>query len=127
MALSGQTSTIRVVFIDDDPGLCQLVNILLGWEPDIDLVGVATTGTQGVELVTELRPDITVSDFRLPDISGVEVGNRVSEKYPDTRILLISGHDVDELREELKMVLFTYVDKQTAFRDFPGLIRQVCA
>jgi len=125
MSPLGKPEPIRVVFIDDDPGLCQLVNILLSWEADIELVGVATTGTQAVEMVCSLEPDLVISDIRLPDISGVEVGNRVSEKCPGTRLVLISGHGAEDLHEELKMSVFTYVDKKLAFRDFPALIRKV--
>lgn len=125
MTPRGQVAPIRVVFVDDDPGLCQLVKILLGWEPDIELIGVATNGTEGVKLASELEPDLVVCDLRLPDISGVEVGNQIAKRSPASRLVLISGHDAEDITEELKMNVFTYVDKKLAFRDFPALVRRV--
>jgi len=123
--MRSETRIVRVVFVDDDPGLCQLVELILNWEPDIELVGIATTGQQGVKMACDLAPDLLITDFRLPDISGVEVGNLVSQKCPTTRLLLISGYGRDYLRDELTMDLFTYVEKQAAFRDFPALIRKL--
>lgn len=115
---------IRLVFVEDDPGLCVLVELLLKHESGIELVGTAQTGQDGLRLIKELQPDIVVTDFRLPDISGVELCNYVSKRYPKIRLLIVSGYERDFISDPLLMVSFTYVEKTAAFRDFPSTVRR---
>ena len=120
-----QRRPLTVVFADDDPGVRRLVEILLGFEPYITLLASVSTGTKAVELVKLHRPDILVTDFRLPDIDGLEVCNRVSLEAPGVQLLVVSGFASAEMEGELLMAGFTFVEKTQAFADFAGLVRRV--
>src|SRR4051812_18662042 len=62
---------IRVVIVDDHRTLAELLALSLRHEPDLDLVGHAATGVEGVRLVRACRPDAVLMDFSLPDQDGI--------------------------------------------------------
>lgn len=70
--------TFRVVFIDDDPDLRQLVKLTLeftaGWQ-----VFTASNGSEGIDVVREVEPDVAIVDFMMPGMDGFEVSRRLRQ------------------------------------------------
>ena len=89
---------IRVVLIDDQQLIRAGLRVLLDLEDDIEIVGEATDGYEGVAVVRAARPDVVVMDIRMPGVDGLEATRRIVDD-PDleaVRILILTTFDVDE-------------------------------
>lgn len=87
---------IRVLFVDDHEMVRIGVSAYLSAQPDIDVVGEASDGTQGVELALELRPDIILMDLVMKEMDGIEATRRIIEAWPDARIIIVTSFLDDE-------------------------------
>jgi DNA-binding NarL/FixJ family response regulator len=87
---------IRVVLADDHPMYRYGVAAVLADEDHLALVGQATTGEELLALVASTRPDVVVTDLRMPDLSGIEVTRALLADRPDLPVLVLTMHDDDE-------------------------------
>ncbi|HET6626083.1 MAG TPA: response regulator transcription factor [Nocardioidaceae bacterium] len=87
---------IRVVLADDHPMYRYGVAAVLSDVPDVELVGQADSGAALLELVRATRPDVVVTDMRMPDLDGIEVTRRLREENPEVPVLVLTMHDDDE-------------------------------
>ena len=87
---------ITVIIVDDHPLFRQGVADTLSLEPNLRVVGLASSGEEALDLIREIRPDIAILDVNLPGINGQQVTRQViAEKLP-TRILLLTAYDDPE-------------------------------
>jgi DNA-binding NarL/FixJ family response regulator len=87
---------IRVLVVDDyDLFRTGLVTLLSG-QPGLEVAGQASNGRAGVRLAQELKPDVTLMDLRMPDISGHEATRAILARYPDTRVVVFTVSSEDE-------------------------------
>jgi DNA-binding NarL/FixJ family response regulator len=90
--------SIRVVVADDQDLVRTGLVMILGAQPDIDVVGEAADGIQAIEVATRLRPDVLLVDIRMPGLDGVEVTRRLAG--PDVAdpmaVVVITTFDLDE-------------------------------
>lgn len=90
--------SIRVVVADDQDLVRTGLVMILGAQPDIDVVGEAADGIQALEVATRLRPDVLLVDIRMPGLDGVEVTRRLAG--PDVAdpmaVVVITTFDLDE-------------------------------
>ncbi|HZU12001.1 MAG TPA: response regulator transcription factor [Chloroflexota bacterium] len=87
--------SIRVVLIDDHTVLRDGLKMLLTLEPDLQVVGEAGTGEEGVVAAVAARPHVVVTDVGLPDMDGAAVTRRLREDLPESRVLVLTVHDED--------------------------------
>jgi DNA-binding NarL/FixJ family response regulator len=87
---------ITVVLIDDHEMFVESLGRVLRTD-DIEVVGTAGTMTMGIELTLEKRPAVVVVDYRLPDGDGIEVTRRVRALAPDTRILMLTASQDEQV------------------------------
>jgi DNA-binding NarL/FixJ family response regulator len=87
---------IRLVLIEDYKLIRIGLRMVLNGEPDLEVVGEAEGGEQGIELVRELAPELVVLDLGLPDVDGMEVTRRIREFNPDCKILILTSHETEE-------------------------------
>ena len=94
-----QQERATILLIDDHPMLRTGVKQLISMAPDIQVIGEASNGAQGIELAESLDPDLILLDLMLPQIDGFEVLRRVRE-VKDTPVLLVSARreDIDKIR-----------------------------
>ncbi len=103
MTTATRTKTIRVLMVDDHELMRQAYGSLLNQEEDIEIVGFAGDGQEGLAMVDRLKPNVVIMDGKMPRLSGVEASRILREKYPNIAIVLLSGYDDDEfVREFLK-------------------------
>ena len=81
---------VRVLLVDDDPDFLQALAASIA-EPEIAIVGMATSGEEALERLEELQPDLVVLDLLMPGMGGVEAARVCREHLPSCRIVLISG------------------------------------
>jgi two-component system response regulator DegU len=84
---------IKLVVVDDHPLFRQGVVDALSLEPDMTVIGQASSGEDALEMIRSLSPDIAVIDVNLPGMNGQQVTHRVVQEKLATRILLLTGYD----------------------------------
>jgi DNA-binding NarL/FixJ family response regulator len=87
---------IRVFLLDDHELVRRGITALLNAEPDIEVVGEASTAAQARARIRAVRPDVAILDVRLPDGSGIDVCREVRSDNPEVKCLILTGYDDDE-------------------------------
>jgi DNA-binding NarL/FixJ family response regulator len=83
-------SVIRILAIDDHPLLREGLAAMIRPHADLEFVGTAASGDEGLRLYRELLPDITLLDVRLPDSSGIDVLMALRAEFPNARVIMLS-------------------------------------
>jgi two-component system, NarL family, response regulator DevR len=81
---------IRLLIIDDHEMVREGLKAMLVAEPDFSIVGDAANAEQAFAMIERLRPDVVLLDVRLPGISGVEICRTVTEKYPESAVIILT-------------------------------------
>ncbi|MCW0212917.1 MAG: response regulator transcription factor [Pseudonocardia sp.] len=87
---------VRVVLADDQRIVRDGLVTLLGLLPGIDVVGAAADGGAALDLVAEHRPDVLLTDLRMPGVDGVEATERVRAEHPGTAVVVLTTYVDDE-------------------------------
>lgn len=109
----GQMRMYKAVIFDDESNICELVRTLVDWEAlGITLVGVAHTGLHALELLKEQRPEIVISDIRMPGYDGIALIQKAQEIGLDAKFIMISGYkQFDYARKGLQLGAVDYLLK----------------
>ena len=84
---------MKIMLVDDDPLALEGISRILHWEKfGGELMGCATDGQQAVALIESQKPDVVISDIRMPSMDGLELAQYIFEHCPHTRMILVSGH-----------------------------------
>ena len=86
---------IRLILVDDHPVVRHGIRGMLENEPDLTVVGEASSGHEGVALAAELRPDIVLMDLRMPGGDGVEATARIVATVPGARVIVLTTYESD--------------------------------
>src|SRR5260370_3579394 len=122
------TGKIRVLCVDDHPVVRDGIAAIINLQPDMRLAGAAATGGEALERFVELRPDVTLVDLQLPDMSGFDVIKRIRDKSPNARIIVLSSHEGDvDIQRALEAGAQGYVVKGIVREELLETIRSVHA
>jgi DNA-binding NarL/FixJ family response regulator len=126
--MNTETKTIRILTADDHALLRTGIASLVEIEPDMELVAQASTGREAIEQFRQRRPDITLMDLQMPDISGIEAIIAIRSEFPDARIVVLTTYagDVQVVRA-LKAGARGYLLKGNVHTDLLATIRAVHA
>jgi len=117
---------IRLLLADDHAILSAGLRALLGYYDDIEIVGEARGGTEAVELVGELRPDVVLMDIAMPGLNGIEATRLIRQQYPHTRVLVLSQHGERQyVLAALQAGASGYILKRALGSDLLGALRAV--
>src|SRR3954451_4686166 len=96
-------NSLRVMSIDDHPLLREGIAAIVNSQSDMTLIASAATGAEGIEVFEQIRPDVTLVDLRLPDLSGIDVILAIRAKHPTARLIVLTTFDGDvEIQRALK-------------------------
>jgi len=117
-----------IVLADDHPVVRQGLRALLEAETDFRLIGEAGDGLEAVQLAERLCPNVLVLDLMMPGLNGLEVARRVSQRTPQTRIVILSMYASEAyVLEAMKNGAAGYVLKDSTAADLVKAIREVAA
>jgi DNA-binding NarL/FixJ family response regulator len=86
---------IRVLICDDQTVVREGLAAILGTDPEIEVVGLASQGAEALELVPQTEPDIVLMDLQMPVMNGVQATQRLRGAYPDLHVLVLTTYAED--------------------------------
>jgi pilus assembly protein CpaE len=117
---------IRVVIVDDIPETREHLTKLLGFEPDIEVVGAAASGAEALEMATRLLPDVVLMDINMPGMDGIATTEQLSANVPTTAIVMMSVQgEADYLRRSMLAGAREFLVKPFSSDELVASIRQV--
>jgi NarL family two-component system response regulator LiaR len=117
---------IRVMIVDDHPVVRRGIQSLLNEEDDIQVVGEAVNGKDALEKVESLKPDVTLMDLVMPEMSGIEAIEKITASHPNARILVMTSFAADDkVFPSIKAGALGYLLKDSDPEDLIRMIRQV--
>lgn len=124
--MSPDRPVARVIIADDHELARTGLRGMLTGEPDLEVVGEATTGQQAVSLCRRLRPDVALMDVRMPEMDGLAATRLIKEESPSTAVVMVTMHENPEyLLEALRAGAAGYVLKDASHDEVLRTIRRV--
>jgi DNA-binding NarL/FixJ family response regulator len=120
--------TIRLAIVDDQGMVRAGFRSLLAGETDFEVVGEAANGEDGVDLVTELVPDVTLMDIRMPVLDGISATRQIVASGVETKVLVLTTFDLDEyVFEALRAGASGFLLKDAPAEELAAAVRVVAA
>ncbi|MFN8442476.1 MAG: response regulator transcription factor [Caldilineaceae bacterium] len=117
---------IRLVLVDDHQIVRAGLRMLFQAEPDMEIVGEASSGSEAITAVATLRPDVVIMDVAMPGMNGIEATRRIREMSPETAVLALTMHEDEQyFFEMLNAGAAGYIPKRAAPDDLVSAIRVV--
>ena len=123
------SAVIRTVVVDDQALVRTGFGMILGCEADIEVVGEAANGREGVELCRRHRPDVVLMDIRMPELDGIEATRTITaDPAVPTRVLILTTFDLDEyVYDALRAGASGFLLKDTPPDDLVAAVRVLAA
>ncbi len=118
--------TIRVFLLDDHALVRTGFRLILGSETDIEVVGEAASGEEGLPQIRKLKPDVVLCDLHLPGVSGLEVTERIVKAEQGTRVVIVSVQEDGPMPKRLlEAGASGYLDKGCDASELVRAVRDV--
>ncbi len=126
--MSSDPSPIRILAVDDHPLIAEGIAGLLAVQADMKLIAEAGNGREAIQLFRLHRPDVTLMDLQMPEMSGLDAISAILGEFPEARIVVLTTYagDVQALRA-LKAGARAYLLKDSLHKELLTTIRAVHA
>jgi pilus assembly protein CpaE len=119
-------SRIRILIVDDVAESRDNVEKLLRFEPDVEVVGKAERGQEGIDRAVELKPDVVLMDINMPDMDGIQATMEISTRVPSTAVIMMSvQNEPDLLRRAMLAGAREFLSKPFSLDELIEAVRHV--
>jgi pilus assembly protein CpaE len=120
--------TIRVLVVDDIAETRDHISKLLSFETDMDVVGLAASGAEAIEMASQVQPDVVLMDINMPGMDGIAATELLSSRVPKAAIVMMSVQgEADYLRRSMLAGAREFLVKPFSSDELCDSIRQVSA
>ena len=117
---------IRVLVADDHAIVREGLGIMLGNQPDMEVVGLATNGREAIRMVDQYQPDVAVMDISMPELNGIDAIQQMLPSHPRMKVIVLSIHETKPyVYRALKAGAKGYLIKETAGLEVVDAVREV--
>ncbi|WIV17349.1 response regulator [Paenibacillus polygoni] len=118
---------LKVLIVDDEYLIRNLLRMRMNWEEQgLTIIGEASNAQEALDMVDKHRPDIIFTDIYMPHINGIEFSSRVLKKYPDIKIVVVTGHDEFEYaHQSIKIGISDFILKPIRASDLLHVTEKV--
>jgi len=121
-----EANKIRVFSVDDHPLMHEGLAMVIKNQPDMLLVAEASNGRDAIQRFRQHKPDVTLMDLRLPDVSGIDAMIAIRTEFPEARIIILTTFAGDvEIQRALEAGARAYILKSMPPKELVEVIRQV--
>lgn len=116
----------RLMLVDDEPLILEGISRMINWEEaGFQIVAKARSGSQALEMLASVKPDIVLTDIRMPQMNGIELTKALIQARPDLAVVVLSGYNnFENVREAFKAGAKDYVYKaQISAEDLLAALR----
>lgn len=92
---------VRVLIVEDEISTLNLLKIIVDWEEfHMKIVGTASNGREALFLITEIKPDLIITDIKMPIMDGIELAKEVHKTYPQMKVMIVTAYEDIKLAQE---------------------------
>ena len=119
---------IRLLLVDDQPAVRRGLGLRFHLEPDLEVVGEASTGREALALAQTLTPDVVLMDIQMPDMDGIQTTTALLRMVPQSAVVILSIYDDAQTRGRAQAAgAVAFVEKRGATETLLSAIRQAAA
>jgi len=86
---------IKLIICDDQEVVCQGLNAILSTADNLEVIGIGNNGMDALDLIADKKPNVVLLDLKMPIMNGIHTTKAIKEKYPDTKVLILTTYDAD--------------------------------
>ena len=125
---SAGAKRIRTLVVDDSEMFLQVACELLALDPFVDLVARAEKAGEAIETIMKLQPDLVLMDVHMPYVDGLTLAWFFAQRFPATRVVLMSSDNTPELREACEESgALDFVHKENFRQEFRAALQRMCS
>lgn len=126
--MTAVSSHIRTMVVDNSPRFLRAACSFLSQYKIVEVIATANCGSEALQAVDTLRPDLILMDFHMPFLNGLETMAEIRSRFPATRIIIVTGYDSAELRQaSLESGALAFIPKLYVSRELPHLLAKIAA
>ncbi|MCW3490180.1 response regulator transcription factor [Dethiobacter alkaliphilus] len=115
---------MKILIVDDDPLVCQSLQVLLSREKDMQVIGTAAHGAKAIEFCRQSLPDVILMDIRMPVMDGISATRQIKEQWPQVRIMMLTTfRDEQKIRLAIVAGAEGYLIKSTEVSNMAHQVR----
>jgi len=114
---------MRILVADDHPVVRRLIRTILQGEEGWEVCAEARTGREAVAMTAAVHPDVVVLDLSMPELDGLQAARMINELSPETEIVIVTMHELDEVMDQLTECRVRACIPKTDLNDLVGAVR----